>query len=530
MKLVQTAEPQNAGEVVDTTALTATIKVTSYPVKAITETANTDIAFGAKAVYTAEQPTLDTKMKVISGKGKIDLSGYNFDKAIDYMRAHGFIGKTDASYNDFFRLHYLADQQKYHVELARSTDIDHTNTPRIIGDTVTAKVVNTATGAFVTTTDGIPRQGQTVTLDFGEELGKIVIICDGSYDFAESDFKGNTNCGYFIKVNAPHKNGGTINFTNLVKTKLAKAARVAGAAVDKDITLQWNTDHLELISDGKVVGQTKTMTLSGNDEITPEFFTNPADNTTSLGTVTITPGGDAQLNEYSFMNYTDDSTSAKTVESFSSGLTYRGYDTKKQESTINITGEKGVVHVPGQPGVGEPGEPGEPGTPDQIIPGRPPTPEVPPTPDTIIPGGHGLILQIGDTSEPYDRMEIIIDDMHTNAMGIRDKDGRQTAKISDVDIGTQSGAQDAIAVIKGAINYVSSVRGDLGAYQNRLEHTGNNLSVSVENIQDAESTIRDTDMAEEIMGYVKHNLFLQYSQAMLAQANVLPEGVLQLLG
>ena len=127
-------------------------------------------------------------------------------------------------------------------------------------------------------------------------------------------------------------------------------------------------------------------------------------------------------------------------------------------------------------------------------------------------------------------MHVFIGDMHTNAMGAFDKDGNLTAKISDVDIGTQSGAQDAIAVIKGAINYVSSVRGDLGAYQNRLEHTGNNLSVSVENIQDAESTIRDTDMAEEIMGYVKHNLFLQYSQAMLAQANVLPEGVLQLLG
>ena len=77
---------------------------------------------------------------------------------------------------------------------------------------------------------------------------------------------------------------------------------------------------------------------------------------------------------------------------------------------------------------------------------------------------------------------------------------------------------------------MSSVRGDLGAYQNRLEHTQNNLSVMAENIQDAESTIRDTDVAEEMMSYVKNNILVQSAQAMLAQANQVPQGVLQLLG
>ena len=116
-------------------------------------------------------------------------------------------------------------------------------------------------------------------------------------------------------------------------------------------------------------------------------------------------------------------------------------------------------------------------------------------------------------------MSVIVGDMHTKALGI---DG--------LDIGDQDGAAAAIEAIRAAINSVSSVRGDLGAVQNRLEHTQNNLSVMAENIQDAESTIRDTDVAEEMMSYVKNNILVQSAQAMLAQANQVPQGVLQLLG
>ncbi|MBQ3077324.1 MAG: flagellin, partial [Clostridia bacterium] len=83
--------------------------------------------------------------------------------------------------------------------------------------------------------------------------------------------------------------------------------------------------------------------------------------------------------------------------------------------------------------------------------------------------------------------------------------------------------------IKAAINSVSMTRGTLGATQNRLEHTANNLSVMEENITDAESTIRDTDVADEMMAYTKNNILIQSAQAMLAQANAVPQGVLQLL-
>ncbi len=133
--------------------------------------------------------------------------------------------------------------------------------------------------------------------------------------------------------------------------------------------------------------------------------------------------------------------------------------------------------------------------------------------------GTALTLQIGDTSDSFNQMKVSVGDMHTKAMGI---DG--------IDISNQTGAAGAVQTIKDAINYVSGVRGDLGAIQNRLEHTQNNLSVMAENIQDAESTIRDTDVAEEMMSYVKNNILVQSAQAMLAQANQVPQGVLQLLG
>ena len=133
--------------------------------------------------------------------------------------------------------------------------------------------------------------------------------------------------------------------------------------------------------------------------------------------------------------------------------------------------------------------------------------------------GKELTLQIGDTSEEFNQLKVNIGDIHAAALGV-DK----------ISVATQEDAGDAIDVIRAAINKVSSIRGTLGATQNRLDHTANNLSVMAENIQDAESTIRDTDVAEEMMSYVKNNILVQSAQAMLAQANQLPQGVLQLLG
>ena len=101
--------------------------------------------------------------------------------------------------------------------------------------------------------------------------------------------------------------------------------------------------------------------------------------------------------------------------------------------------------------------------------------------------------------------------------------------INLLDLKTQENANYAIDKIDQAINKVSLVRGTFGAIQNRLEHKIDNLNVSVENLTSAESQIRDTNMAEEMMNFTKQQILSQASQSMLAQANQLPQSVLQLL-
>ncbi len=99
-----------------------------------------------------------------------------------------------------------------------------------------------------------------------------------------------------------------------------------------------------------------------------------------------------------------------------------------------------------------------------------------------------------------------------------------------LDISTQTSADEAITTLDSAIKSVSNTRSNLGAVQNRLEHTINNLGATSENLTAAESRIRDTDMAAEMMQFTKNNILMQAAQSMLAQANQQPQGVLQLLG
>lgn len=107
-------------------------------------------------------------------------------------------------------------------------------------------------------------------------------------------------------------------------------------------------------------------------------------------------------------------------------------------------------------------------------------------------------------------------------------EGRITSN-AGIDISTQKTADNAITTIQTAIDTVSAERSKLGAVQNRLEHTINNLGASAENLTAAESRIRDVDMAKEMMEFTKNNILTQAAQAMLAQANQTPQGVLQLL-
>ena len=139
-----------------------------------------------------------------------------------------------------------------------------------------------------------------------------------------------------------------------------------------------------------------------------------------------------------------------------------------------------------------------------------------------------FLFQIGDTANTYDKLSMAT--ILTKGADLRTllKDALA------INISTVAGASAAIGILKSnvatsAINAISDLRGKLGATQNRLDHTLNNLSVMKENIQDAEATVRDTDVAEEMMSYTKNNILIQSAQAMLAQSNAVPQGVLQLL-
>ncbi|ARA98467.1 MULTISPECIES: flagellin [Geobacillus] len=112
---------------------------------------------------------------------------------------------------------------------------------------------------------------------------------------------------------------------------------------------------------------------------------------------------------------------------------------------------------------------------------------------------------------------------------LTDSLGENKVDISDLSIKEVEDAQKAIGRLDKAIVSVSQSRSKMGAYQNRLEHTINNLTAATENLTSAESRIRDTDMAMEMAEFTKNNILTQAAQAMLAQSNQLPQGILQLL-
>ena len=105
----------------------------------------------------------------------------------------------------------------------------------------------------------------------------------------------------------------------------------------------------------------------------------------------------------------------------------------------------------------------------------------------------------------------------------------EALKVKNIKVDSTTNAFKAMASVDAAIETVSTYRATLGAAQNRLEHTVNNLKVTSENITSAESRIRDTDMADEITAYTKNNILLQAAQSMLSQSNAMPQGVLSML-
>ncbi|MEG7334881.1 flagellin Hag [Bacillus inaquosorum] len=152
--------------------------------------------------------------------------------------------------------------------------------------------------------------------------------------------------------------------------------------------------------------------------------------------------------------------------------------------------------------------------------------------------GKELTFQIG--ANGGQQLSVHIEDMSAKAIGkVDETSGALVSGKSVQDINVKNfetikasedgGFNDQLAIVDGAINTVSKQRSELGAVQNRLEHTINNLGASGENLTAAESRIRDVDMAKEMSEFTKNNILSQASQAMLAQANQQPQNVLQLL-
>ena len=137
----------------------------------------------------------------------------------------------------------------------------------------------------------------------------------------------------------------------------------------------------------------------------------------------------------------------------------------------------------------------------------------------------GKSIQVGAANKAEQRITISIAKMDATTLGVAAGTGD-----NKVSVATQTGAQKAISKITAAIARVSKQRSDLGAIQNRLEHTIANLDNVVENTTAAESQIRDTDMAKTMVEYTKNNILSQAGTAMLAQANQSTQNVLSLLG
>lgn len=136
--------------------------------------------------------------------------------------------------------------------------------------------------------------------------------------------------------------------------------------------------------------------------------------------------------------------------------------------------------------------------------------------DLKVTGIGGMKIQVGSSSGR--EIQIVIPKMDTETMGI-----------DEIDLRTQEGARDALSKIQDAIEYTSKSRSTLGAYQNRLESTVASLSETIENLEGSLSTVKDVDMAEEMVEYTKLQVLVQAGTSMLAQANEQPQQALTLL-
>ena len=143
---------------------------------------------------------------------------------------------------------------------------------------------------------------------------------------------------------------------------------------------------------------------------------------------------------------------------------------------------------------------------------------------------EGLRFHVGPNADH--QASVSIRNMHTNQLGrVTEGHNRSSfASLADIDVRNEQGAQDALAIIDQALTEVATVRGEVGAFQSQtLETNLTSLQIASENMTAAESTLRDTDMAQELATFTRNQIMSQSATAQLAQANALPQNVLRLL-
>lgn len=131
----------------------------------------------------------------------------------------------------------------------------------------------------------------------------------------------------------------------------------------------------------------------------------------------------------------------------------------------------------------------------------------------------GNVFQVGAKNDTYNQISISIDGIRSSDLGL-----------GTLDLSSTTGAQAALDFVDSAISTLAGSRGDVGAYMNRLGYAAANLATTIENVQAAESAIRDVDMAAEMTSFTKSQILLQAGTAMLAQANMAPQSILSLIG
>jgi flagellin len=137
-------------------------------------------------------------------------------------------------------------------------------------------------------------------------------------------------------------------------------------------------------------------------------------------------------------------------------------------------------------------------------------------------------FQVGAENVADNRISISMGNAQKDTLGTINAGG--TDSIDQISLATASGAQAALDIVDAAIDDLGTIRGNIGAAQNQLQYSYANLSVTIENVQAAESVIRDVDMAAEMTEFTKNQILLQAGTAMLAQANLAPQSVLSLFG